>query len=1430
MTNDDARTRLIGELIGQLRELDHPPTGLEIAEALWLAESMSGAKAAGPEGAAGRGPASKARSAASPSGAAAPSAPRTRTRSPAGQEPGSRLFFRAADLESPEEGGVPISVPTVPALSGTRAIFRALRPLSRRFPSTAKSELDEEETVAGIADFGLWSPRFRPLMDRWLDLTLVVDTSTSMALWRQSTLEFRTAMDRLGAFRDVRTWRFDGDRGSAELSLRGESDVARHLPAELRTPVGRRVVLVISDCMGAAWSSGAVARALEDWSKTAPVAVLQPLPERLWSRSGQTFIPVALEAARSAPPNAALTVRQRGADALPADAGTAIPVLELSADARWLASWADLIGGTGRATGVALFCGLMMARSSGHDLAVAEDDLMTPVERVLRFREKASPTAYSLAGLLAAAPLSLQVMRLVQGVMLPRSRPAHLAEVVLSDLVRQTPGSGPSSEAAYDFRDGVRDQLLAGLPRGETVRVLEEVGRFLCSRPGETPEFPAIIDAGAEGILAVGQHFARVAFTALQAVGGHYADIAAKLEPHLDLVPPATPDAAATARPADEADAAGPTPAIAGPDDEGRSSSPEPESAGTTPAESGDVVTEPISASGTTHKRRGLPRGWSTVPRRNPNFTGRSELLLKLRNQLSSSITALVPHALYGLGGVGKTQLAIEYVYQFATEYDLIWWISAEEEEEIASSLAKLATELGLGPRERMSDSVANVLAELGKTELNSRWLLVYDNAGDPDKLLRYLPPAVGDILITSLNQEWNRAAQTIAVDIFTRDESIELIQRRGQGISRKDADLLAERLGDLPLAIEQAATWQRETGMRVVEYLEQLDKQHQKLLTAASKAGSTKPVAEAWGVAFDRLVDDAPDAAQLLQLCAFFGPEPISIQILHFCKSVPGIPPELHAAAEDGIGLHTAIRQIGRYGLAQVEPGERLRVHRLVQAVLRDRIPPEEQDRHRRLVHQVLAAANPGDPDNNVNWPTLEQIGQHVVRATGLIEGEGDDVRHVVLDQIRYRYARGDFERSRELAKTTTDIWKSYGDDDRLLLIAYRHMGNALRGLGRYQEALEIDETTYERMKKALGDANEHTLMTASSYAADLRIAGDYSKALELDRDALALHSARFGNDARNTLRCQNNLAVDLRLQGDFREALQIDKDIYEKRSRELGQDDQDTLFARCMIARDLRGCGLYREALELFREVLPDVTELLGDHEDVLNTRLSYGLTLSRNGDYEAARQEIQDVLHRYRRKVGETHPGSMRAMTMLASPLRLLDNKGGAYDVAHRAAKLAEDLYGTGHIFTMLYQNNRAITLRGIQRFEDAYQLDEDLLPKISDILGPVHPFTLSSTANLATSLSCLGRHDEARERSQIAYDKSVLSRGEDNPLTLACACNLAFDMIATGDDQAGQERADASIRRLGEVIDNPDSRVVADLQGHQRYEFDIEPPRV
>ena len=204
-----------------------------------------------------------------------------------------------------------------------------------------------------------------------------------------------------------------------------------------------------------------------------------------------------------------------------------------------------------------------------------------------------------------------------------------------------------------------------------------------------------------------------------------------------------------------------------------------------------------------------VPQIWGKVPPRNKNFTGRTDLLERLRGGLANRVTAVVPHALHGLGGVGKTQMAVEYAYRYRSEYDLVWWIPADQPVLVRSSLATLATRLGLASASvaGIDDAVAAVLDALRRGEPYDRWLLIFDNADQPEDLNEFIPREPGHALITSRDNRWDTVADTILVDVFSRSESVEFLNRRvPTGIAEADAGRLAEELGDLPLALEQAA------------------------------------------------------------------------------------------------------------------------------------------------------------------------------------------------------------------------------------------------------------------------------------------------------------------------------------------------------------------------------------------------------------------------------------------------------------------------------------------------------------------------------------------------------------------------------------------------------------------------------------------------
>jgi len=285
------------------------------------------------------------------------------------------------------------------------------------------------------------------------------------------------------------------------------------------------------------------------------------------------------------------------------------------------------------------------------------------------------------------------------------------------------------------------------------------------------------------------------------------------------------------------------------------------------PAQRGDV---PGHASRLTRNGLSPLVGWRTIPESTPAFTDREGVLLRLRAQLKTEETALVPQVLCGLGGVGKTQLAIQYAWRFREEYDLIWWVNAEQHSQVISGLGDLGELMDLPVPESQQHGARAVLNALSEHTVYARWLMIYDNARSPDLVLPYVPHGAGHVLITSQSQEWLAAGKVIPVDVFTREDSVELLRSFRGDISAQAASEIAARLGDLPLAVEQAGIWLRETGMSPAEYLTEMDGYLLRMVSTLRSLGHPEAVMQTWGLAFDRLAEEDESAAALLRLCAF--------------------------------------------------------------------------------------------------------------------------------------------------------------------------------------------------------------------------------------------------------------------------------------------------------------------------------------------------------------------------------------------------------------------------------------------------------------------------------------------------------------------------------------------------------------------------------
>ncbi|RPF36190.1 SAV_2336 N-terminal domain-related protein [Streptomyces sp. TLI_185] len=494
------------ELIGRLRAGGCEPDARSLADALWLAQWTPPSDASN-DGTSHGTPAPAAAGRSADFAVPVPAVPGGLAHAAAAAEPDHRVLLTPTPVAPPRHVP-PRSIPAPDSLPGLRELQRALSPLRRHRSTTgrpAAGALDEPATAELRASTGVILPMFTSVRSRTASLQLLVDSSSSMVVWERVVEELTQVLIRIGAFRDVRRHHLHPGPDGDILVSTGRGPGERPRPARgVLDPTGGTFTLLISDCAGPLWRTGTAQRFLYRLAEQpAPVAVLQPLPQRLWPRTALLPQPG--------------TLRLRGTQGLecaftPADPsakphGTALPVPVLPPSPRALERWAGLL------------TGLAPTRIRGAAAWVRPDHTQVPPptapgpwrtadQRVSRFRADASPTAQRLAAYLAAAPLVLPVMLLVQRAMLKEeSGPAELAEVLLGGLLSHANPAGTRGETWYDFAPGVRDLLLSRLTRDEAALVLKTCSEYVEARfSGRTRNFPALAVAqlgGAEAVLAV---------------------------------------------------------------------------------------------------------------------------------------------------------------------------------------------------------------------------------------------------------------------------------------------------------------------------------------------------------------------------------------------------------------------------------------------------------------------------------------------------------------------------------------------------------------------------------------------------------------------------------------------------------------------------------------------------------------------------------------------------------------------------------------------------------------------------------------------------------------------------------------------------------------------------------------------------------------
>jgi tetratricopeptide (TPR) repeat protein len=827
---------------------------------------------------------------------------------------------------------------------------------------------------------------------------------------------------------------------------------------------------------------------------------------------------------------------------------------------------------------------------------------------------------------------------------------------------------------------------------------------------------------------------------------------------------------------------------------------------------------------------------------RNDHFTGREEDLGELREQLRTYGTAMAkPIALHGLGGIGKTQVALEYVHRFYADYDLVWWLECGQPQFIDVSLSALETQMekhfGVSPPAgaTVAERAELALNVLGQNTQRLRWLLIYDNAEDIKAVRPFLPKGGGHILITSQERDWERHTRLLPIELFKREESVAHLREVAPSLTADEAVQVAEAVGNLPLAVAAAAAWLGSTRYPVSRYLRELDLEPSRQLSLSELANYPRLVSAAWDPSLNLLQERSPAAMRLLELFSVMAPA-IALDIIYNSPVVPRMLEPIDPALSEPMVMGRVVQQINKLALIKLDPNaNQIQVHRLVQAVVRGRMATEDLASARRDVQRILVAMRPRrDVDDPAVWSRYQLLWPHLPSAE-VLSSDQETVRQLIIDRVRYLWVVSDLDRARDEAYEAVSRWGAMLDAKpaaevekplrRQLLQLKFNLANVLRSQSRFTEARKLDEGVLTEQTEFLGADHPHTLMTRASYAGDLRGLGSYREALDMDKQTYAAWTELYGQDHLRTLAAANNLAVSFRVTGAMAEAMRLDADALDRFRLAAGTQHPSTLLAARNVARDLLETGDYAEAVVRIQEVRRACVDALGANSlATLDAQVLLGIALRSAGQPEKAEPEFQAALGMLTSRFGESHGASLACSLSHSANLLSLDRFAEAEDGIREVLTEYEQRLGPRHPHSLVCLVNLASALRLQSKQAQAMETIATALSGLEPTLGAQHPYTLAAAMVHGSLLADEDRLEEAEQVEDQTVKALAEALGDNHPDTLRCEANLLLTRLQRGDNVSAERTR--VIDRLAERIgaDHPD---IGTLRGERRLMRALDP---